>query len=589
MNKQTLDVLLKLNSEPFVNQRVLAENCGYSLGAINQSLKELVNDGFVTKQMKLTQEGKNLLRTNKPRNAIILAAGFGMRSVPINLYTPKPLLKLNGECLIERLIRQLHEVGVNDITVVVGFMKDSFEYLIDEYDVKLVYNSDYMHKHNLSSLNLVVDDISNTYIMPSDIWCRNNPFNDNELYSWYMVADMAYASSNVRVNRKSDLVKVASNGNALVGICYLNEEKAVEVRNKVKKYSSLKEYDDKFWEEALFEKDRMTVNARVIKYSDYVEINSYEQLNEINTSTASIQNDALSVIADTLKCSTDEITDIRMLKKGVTNHSFVFNVKGDKYIMKIPSDIDNVQINRRNEKEVYDLIKDTGLCDVPVYFNAENGYRISHYIENARCCNKDDIDDVRMCMRKLKQFHDMKLASDLYVDLFERINKYEELWNGNRSVFGDYKKTKKNVFGLREFIESHKNPYQLIHMDAVHDNFLFDNSRQGEMSLQLIDWETAGMQDKNVDVAMFAIDAMYDKEQTDKLIDIYYEEECDDLTRTMIYCYMSVCGLMLSNWCEYKRNMGVEFGEYSLRQYRYAKDYCRYATEMIKGLENGVK
>ena len=274
MNKQTLDVLLKVNSEPFVNQRVLAESCGYSLGAINQSLKELVNDGFVTKQMKLTQEGKDLLRTNKPRNAIILAAGFGMRSVPINLYTPKPLLKLNGECLIERLIRQLHDVGVNDITVVVGFMKDSFEYLIDEYGVKLVYNSDYMRKHNLSSLNLVVDDISNTYIMPSDIWCRNNPFNDNELYSWYMVADMAYASSNVRVNRKSDLVKVASNGNALVGICYLNEEKAGEVRNKVKKYSSLKEYDDKFWEEALFEKDRMTVNARVIKYSDHVEINS---------------------------------------------------------------------------------------------------------------------------------------------------------------------------------------------------------------------------------------------------------------------------------------------------------------------------
>jgi thiamine kinase-like enzyme len=34
-----------------------------------------------------------------------------------------------------------------------------------------------------------------------------------------------------------------------------------------------------------------------------------------------------------------------------------------------------------------------------------------------------------------------------------------------------------------------------------------------------------------------------------------------------------VCGLLWSNWCEYKRQMGVEFGDYALRQYRFAKDY----------------
>ena len=40
--------------------------------------------------------------------------------------------------------------------------------------------------------------------------------------------------------------------------------------------------------------------------------------------------------------------------------------------------------------------------------------------------------------------------------------------------------------------------------------------------------------------------------------------------------------LRLVDWCEYKRNLGVEFGEYSLRQYRYAKEYYRIVQDELK-------
>ena len=63
-----------------------------------------------------------------PQRAIILAAGFGMRMVPINTEMPKGLLEVNGEPLIERIIKQLHEVGIKEIFVVVGFMKEKYEY-----------------------------------------------------------------------------------------------------------------------------------------------------------------------------------------------------------------------------------------------------------------------------------------------------------------------------------------------------------------------------------------------------------------------------------------------------------------------------
>jgi len=85
---------------------------------------------------------------------------------------------------------------------------------------------------------------------------------------------------------------------------------------------------------------------------------------------------------------------------------------------------------------------------------------------------------------------------------------------------------------------------------------------------------------------MFCIYALYDRQQTDELIDIYFQGRPDRETLVKIYMYIAVCGLLWSNWCEYKRMLGVEFGAYSLAQYRYAKDYSRIARRMLEeGLE----
>ena len=189
-------------------------------------------------------------------------------------------------------------------------------------------------------------------------------------------------------------------------------------------------------------------------------------------------------------------------------------------------------------------------------------------------------------MKKLRKFHAMKLKVNHVFDIFERIDFYEGLWNGQPSIYRDYETTKANVLSLRPFIEEHKCEFQLTHIDAVPDNFLFDASTTGELAVQLTDWEYAGMQDKHVDIAMFAIYSMYDKGQIDHLIDLYFAEEggCDTVTRAKIYCYVAACGLLWSNWCEYKRNLGVEFGEYSLYQYRYGKEFYRYAEALIAKL-----
>ena len=102
------------------------------------------------------------------RNAIILAAGTSSRFVPISFEIPKSLLKVNGEILIERQIKQLQEARIFDITIVVGYKKEMFYYLKDKYNVSIVDNGDYYIYNNTSSLMKVLDKLENTYICSSD-------------------------------------------------------------------------------------------------------------------------------------------------------------------------------------------------------------------------------------------------------------------------------------------------------------------------------------------------------------------------------------------------------------------------------------
>lgn len=582
MNNLKQDILNNLIKEPFINQRILAAQTGHSLGIVNRSLKELISEGYLDEEIRPTEKALREAKEKAPKNAIILAAGFGMRMVPINTETPKGLLEIKGERLIECTIRQLHEVGITEIYVVVGFMKEQYEYLIDEYGVDLIVAPDYATKNNLHSLKTAADHLSNSYIIPCDIWCEKNPYSRNELYSWYMVSDLVDDDSTVRVNRKQELVvqKEQAGGNAMIGICYLLETEAEIVRERLEELGRDSRYDGAFWEETLYRKDRMIVTARVVHAADAVEINTYEQLREIDSDSSQLQTDAIQVICEALGAQQNEVTNITVLKKGMTNRSFLFSCKDKKYIMRIPGEGTDQLINRRQEAAVYQTIAGRRICDEIAYINPENGYKITEYLEGARVCDAENEEDLQKCMKKLREVHGQKLRVDHSFDLFGQMEYYESLWEGTPSAYKDYEKTKAHVLQLKDYIEANAGEWVLTHIDAVPDNFLFVEEN-GKEEIRLIDWEYAGMQDPHVDIAMFCIYSLYKKEQVDHLIDLYFEGSCDDKTRIKIYCYIAVCGLLWSNWCEYKRKLGVEFGEYSLRQYRYAKDYYKIVQQEL--------
>ena len=81
--------------------------------------------------------------------------------------------------------------------------------------------------------------------------------------------------------------------------------------------------------------------------------------------------------------------------------------------------------NERLNEEItsyflYQIIKGKTICDDLVYINPQNGYKITRYIENVRCCNPFNYSDLMICMRKLRDFHSLNLKVNHIFDIFER-------------------------------------------------------------------------------------------------------------------------------------------------------------------------
>lgn len=121
----------------------------------------------------------------KVDNAIIMAAGYSARCMPLSNSMPKGLFCVKGEILIEREIKQLLEAGIKEIIVVTGFQHEKFAYLKDKYGVILVHNADYDKYNNMASLYASQEYIHNSYILCSDNYYKENVFREYVEDSYY--------------------------------------------------------------------------------------------------------------------------------------------------------------------------------------------------------------------------------------------------------------------------------------------------------------------------------------------------------------------------------------------------------------------
>lgn len=105
----------------------------------------------------------------KIERAIIMAAGLGNRMRPVTLKTPKPLVKVNGVRMIDSVIHALHDNGIYEIYVVVGYLKEQFVDLEKEYPGLILIENPYFDTcNNISSLYVAREHLKNVMILDGD-------------------------------------------------------------------------------------------------------------------------------------------------------------------------------------------------------------------------------------------------------------------------------------------------------------------------------------------------------------------------------------------------------------------------------------
>jgi len=569
-----------------LSQRGLTERLEFSLGKVNALLREAESSGLLDSEEGrhiLTDAGEKALEPYRVDNAVILAAGFGSRFVPFTYDTPKGLLKVNGQTMIERQIEQLREAGITDITIVVGYLKEKFDYLIDKYGVKLVFNPEYAVKNNFVSVYCTLDLLKNTYLLVSDHRMEKSVFHTWEPNSRLCCSFFEGPTKEwgVTLGARGRITRIDTAGEdtwVLNGPAYFTAEVSRKFSELIRETYDKPGTDDYYWEDILAE--NLKDLEVYINKQDRDNVREFESLEELRgfdeSYTRETDNAVMQKIAETFGVPQAEITDIKPLKEGMTNQSFVFHIGADAYVFRLPGAGTEDLINRVNEKRNYELVASLGLADELICFDGETGVKISRYYEGARVVDAENDDEIKRAMELLTKIHAAGIAAEHRFDVAEMIVFYEGLAEGIGSIlFSDYREVRQRADELLAFRERLAIPEILCHIDYVYANILW----LPDGGVRVIDWEYSGVADPIIDIAMFSIYSYFSRERAELALSYYLGRAPERKEKARLYMYMALAGFLWAIWCQYKQGLGEEFGEYPLVQYRYMKDFYRILKE----------
>lgn len=289
LTRKQFEILeLLITGKEGMPQRQLEDKTGYSLGMVNRTMKELSDLGYV-KDGAITNAGVDAMEPYRAKRAIFIAAGFGSRLVPITFNTPKPLVRVRGQRIIDGLIDACLEVGINEIYIVRGYLAEQFDQLLYKYPmIKFLENPVYNEANNISSSMCARYMLSNAYVFEADLLISNPKIIKKYHYTSNFLA--------IKTDRTDDWCFVVKEGIIveekvgglncwqMVGISYWNEADGHRLSNDIKETYEQPGGKERYWEQVplVFCRDHYAVEVRECHEEDIIEIDTFRELKAID-------------------------------------------------------------------------------------------------------------------------------------------------------------------------------------------------------------------------------------------------------------------------------------------------------------------
>lgn len=562
---------------------------------VAELVERLGDKGYIADGV-VTELGLEEIRPLKVINAVILAAGGADINAKSVYSMPKGLFVKNGETLIERQIRQLKEAGINDITVVVGYKQELYFFLVDKWGINLEINTD-LNKNNIYSLYMVKNYLGSTYILNCDNYFEENPFSAYEFNSFHATVfkENAHNELVVKKNQSGRILNVCScarSGECIYGHAYIDSELSCRLVKFMEDEIDDFRMSALFWEEFVAKHaDDLEMYAREYPTDFLYEFDSIQEIQNIDgLFLSNVSGWINEKICSVLECTEDEISEINVLEKGLSNILFTFVVRGVKYIFRYPGDSTQFFIYRKNECVANKLAAKAHADDTYIYID-EQGAKISKFRENLIDLHGKyyyDVELMKRVARKIRAFHDV--GYDL--PGWEEYN-YDPVWQTER-LFKEASKMRGNLFKVfeKEWIQIRK-LQKYADMDGVkhtmcHNDINIDNVLLTEDTLDIIDFEFAGYNDPGYDFGRVIAGLEYQADEP-KILDIleaYFGRPATEMEHRHWMAYSTIHNWYYVGWALYKESINEYTRDWMLfffKQTNKLLNWCLPKYEAVYG------
>ena len=289
LTRKQFDILEALiDSKGKKSQRELSEQTGISLGSVNNVLKELDELSYVQNN-KITQKGVEVMQQYRVKRAVIIAAGFGARMVPITLNTPKPLVRVKGSRIIDSALDALKEAEIEEVYIIRGYLSEQFDQLLYKYpNIKFIENPMYNEANNLSSIVCAGDLLQNAYVIEADLLVYNKKLIKKYQYASNYLGIPVKRTDDWCISLTGDYIsKLAIGGEncyQMVGISYWTKEDGKKLFTDARQVFNSPGGKERYWDQVPLEYciKNYKVEVRKCSFDDIIEIDTFKELKQLD-------------------------------------------------------------------------------------------------------------------------------------------------------------------------------------------------------------------------------------------------------------------------------------------------------------------